>query len=103
MVVYYFMLLKVIQNPKLLSLMKDKIILAIMSKLQWLEIREPMSEGEGHDRWEEKIELLEDAADACEDAITESDPEQARELLEQCKNYILEYQQLFGGLSRIHI
>lgn len=79
------------------------VIESIQDRLDWLDDREPTSNGETYDNWQTKRDetetLLEDLQALYDDL--EEDPENyTQEVVEEIQELINEYQKYTGGLKR---
>lgn len=79
------------------------VIESIQDRLDWLDDREPMSNGETYDNWQTKrdeTETLLEYLQALYDDL-EEDPENfTQEVVEEIQELINEYQKYTGGLKR---
>lgn len=68
---------------------------SIEARLDFLDDREPESDGEVHDTWEEKRDGIEELKDQIEEDI-----ETIEEMVNDLKEKFNDYQTTYGGLSR---
>lgn len=68
---------------------------SVESRMDYMEDREPESDGEVHDVWEEKRDALEELKDQIEEDIETID-----EMVNDLKEKFNDYQTTYGGLSR---
>lgn len=84
----------------------DEIVDCIQNRICWYEDREPESDGEVYDAWDEKKSEFEDCLEPFESAqdLINNDPEANKEeideYLEEGCNLIFDFQATYGGLSR---
>ena len=71
----------------------EYIIDVLESRLSDIEYMEPESDGETHDKWEERYEDLEDIIDDLKEIETEDE-------LEKIKDRLEDHQFEYGGLKR---
>lgn len=74
-----------------------KIKQCISNRVTWMEMREPEFEGKIFELWEEKYETLVEIMELIELWNPDDDN------FEDIKDLIIDYQNLYGGLSRICI
>lgn len=74
---------------------------AMEERLDFLDDREPESDGMVHDEWEEKHDLIEEIIESLESY--EEEANEMQEHWDAAVDMILEYQACYGGLSRIKI
>lgn len=84
----------------------DEIVDCIQNRISWYEDREPESDGEVYDAWDEKKSEFEDCLEPFESAqdLINDDPnankDEIDEYLEEGCNSIFDFQATYGGLSR---
>lgn len=83
-------------NPSLTTLKAINVI--IMKRIDWLECREPESEGIIYDEWEEKYEDLKNISDEIEELINDF-----KERFDTISEEIEEYQLIHGGISKLKV
>ncbi len=71
----------------------EYILEALESRLYDIEYMEPDSDGETHDRWEERYEDLEDIIDDFKELETQEE-------LDKIKNRLEDHQFEYGGLKK---
>lgn len=78
---------------------------AVEDRLDWLEDREPGSDGQTHDDWEDKYNDLQDILDELSelDDDEHDEDEKVEDKWEPVLESIKSYQLYHGGLSRLHI
>ena len=81
----------------------NKIQMLLEQRLDWLSDREPESSGLTYDLWSDKFNDLQEILDYIEELKEETDTRKQKELLEEIKNRIDEYQLVYGGLSRLKV
>lgn len=88
----------------------DSIMSCMNDRMIWLEEKEPESEGQTYDNWEEKknafeevLDLYEEAQGLIETIETEEDKEDAIEKLKEADEALTNFQYEYGGLSRLKI
>lgn len=79
----------------------DKIKECLEYRLEWLEDREPESDGAVYDEWADKTEELNNLIDFAEALIEKK--EELDELIEDFQSSVSSYQKSYGGLSRLKV
>ena len=74
------------------------------ARRDWLEEREPQSDGVTQDNWEMKYDEWTELCELCEHIIMLlSEEKDASEEIDDLSNYILDYHYTYGGISRLKI
>jgi protein subunit release factor A len=73
----------------------------IETRLWWMDAREPESDGIKHENWEEKYDALSEILDKAEELMEIINTDKAEELAKELQNDIYDFQEEYGGLSRL--
>lgn len=99
--------MKILDAIKITKICNDEVIKDMIDVLNKrkddIEINEPISDGSYHDKWEEKIDELEQIIEDLENVLMINDPEKRNDKLEQIRIDMTYYQFMYGGLKRLTI
>lgn len=84
-------------------LMVARVKSAFEDRLDWLNDREPESDGVVYDAWEEKVNDLEDIIDLLDEAESEDDENVRKAIISNIIADVKVYQMIHGGLSRLKL
>lgn len=79
----------------------ERIHTALELRMDWLNDREPESNGMVYDDWSEKVDDLQEILDCVESLLEETDSDTQTELIEEIQSLTDTYQAIHGGLSRL--
>lgn len=81
----------------------ESILDCVQDRLDWLEEREPESDGMVYDEWDEKHSEWEEIVETAEELAESENEKEKMELAGELREKIEDFQMMYKGISRLVI